>query len=533
MAGVTTPSPLPIVTDKQEIFAPVTNSLFMIGTPAAIDDDNIVLTTPNGTLIMKIDSTEATLNEKPVTLTAAAKLINDTPFLPMRAISPYLNISVTFDPGARSLAVSPIVTLGYEPLGNGTAIIIKSFAPISYSSGYIKGSGEYATPRYYYDLKGVSLGYIEQQIAVDESTVARMRASQFSVNPPVTRVVIDLTGDANVKPVITENGQLLTINVTSLVTVKPSIIPSIIDIINPPVQNQPITITGISIDKKNENRSNITISTDNKPRLTASYSNQDNILSIVIPDVIKIPDPISVPEANIIKSITILQKNQTTLIQIKCGQNAGYLIQRGNNGIKISLGKFSLQDMRIVLDPGHGGNQSGAVGYRQTLEKSINLDVMLRTAKLLRQEGVQVFMTRDTDIRKELSERTLYASSVKADIFISVHCNSSGTRNSGSGTQTYYTHEWSAVLAGVMHDELNNALNLKDGGIHLMHFYVTRKTTMPSILLELAYINNYREESLLLSPDFRQSAAEGIVKGIKKYAAKDDWKTRRLVIDDK
>jgi N-acetylmuramoyl-L-alanine amidase len=533
MAGVNSPAPSPIIIEKQEIFAPVMNSLFMIGSPASIDNDNIVLMTPNGVLTMQNDKVNAIFNEKPIVLSNPPRLIDNIIYLPMRALSSYLNVNVSFDSASHSLSISPIVTLGYEPLGNGTAITVRSTAPISYSSGYIKGTGEYGTPRYFYNLKGVSLGYEEQQIAVDESTVARMRASQFSVSPPITRLVIDLTGVADVKPVISENGQLLTINIKSINIVKPPIIPSIIDILNPVVENQPLNITDITYTKKSENRSDVSITTDNKPRVTASYNNSENILTLIIPDVVDIPAPISIASGDIIKSIQVEKKEKNAIIQIKCDQNAGYLVRRGNNGIIISLGKFTIQDMRVVLDPGHGGNQSGAVGYRQTLEKSINLDVMLRVAKLLRQEKVSVFLTRDKDVRLELSERTIYASSVNADIFVSVHCNSSGKRNSGAGTQTYFTHEWSAILAGVMHEELNKSLNLKDSGIHLMHFYVTRKTTMPSVLLELAYINNYREEALLLTPGFRQSAAEGIVNGIKKYAAKDDWKMRRLVIDDK
>ncbi len=533
MAGVFTPSPLPLIIEKQEIFAPVINSLFMIGSTASVDNENIVLTTPKGIIKLKIDNVDALLDDKPIKLSSAPKFIENTIYLPVRAISSYLSVNISYDTTTKSLIISPVVILGYEPLDNGTAITVSSNAPLAYSSGYLKGSGTYDTPRYYYDLKGVSLGYVEQQIAVDDSTVARLRASQFSVSPPVTRLVIDLTGDADVKPVITDNGKLLTISIKSLTVKQPTIIPLIQDIFNPTDQKKLINITDISCNKKSDNRSEVTITTDAKPRVTASYESSENILLLQIPDTDKIPDLLNFKENETIKSIQIEKKDKNCFIRIKCNQNTGYLVRRGDNGIIVSLGIFTLQDMRVVLDPGHGGAQSGAVGYRQTLEKSINLDVMLRVAKLLRLEGVPVFMTRDTDETMELSARTLYASSVNADIFISVHCNSSGKRNSSAGTQTYYTHEWSAILAGVMHDELIKSIDLKDSGIHMMHFYVTRKTTMPSVLLELAYINNSREEALLLSPDFRQSAAIGIVNGIKKYAVKDDWKMRRLVIDEK
>ena len=108
-----------------------------------------------------------------------------------------------------------------------------------------------------------------------------------------------------------------------------------------------------------------------------------------------------------------------------------------------------------------------------------------------------------------------------------MHCNSSAARNSCCGSQTYFRTPQSVALATALHAELVKGLELKDGGIRNANFLVIRKSEMPSVLLEIAFINNAREEALLASPAFRQRVAESIVNGIRRYAATKFWQLRR------
>ncbi len=180
-----------------------------------------------------------------------------------------------------------------------------------------------------------------------------------------------------------------------------------------------------------------------------------------------------------------------------------------------------LQGKTIVIDPGHGGHDPGAVGRSFNLtEKFVNLDTSLRLAKLLESAGARVILTRSTDVFITLGNRAAMANNAKADLFVSVHANAHSNRAIG-GTETYYNTSYrsgdSQRLASVVQQELVRELKLRDIGVKTAGFYVIRHTTMPSILVELAFLSNAREEGLLNQAAFRQRSAEAILRGIHRY----------------
>lgn len=216
----------------------------------------------------------------------------------------------------------------------------------------------------------------------------------------------------------------------------------------------------------------------------------------------------------------------------------------------------------IVIDPGHGGKDSGARGLRQTEEKDITLKVGLRLRELLsRQQGVRVLMTRDRDVFVELEERAKFANSNGADLFVSIHVNSHPSR-SVKGIEIYHFGEakdqralevaarengtplnstgvgweylvadllttkkieaslelaWTAKEAMVAH--MNGHYAVNDHGVKTAPFYVLRFTSMPSILAEIAYISNPAEEDLLRKPAFVRDVAESLFQGVKSFLA--------------
>ncbi|AIQ69755.1 N-acetylmuramoyl-L-alanine amidase family protein [Paenibacillus graminis] len=178
----------------------------------------------------------------------------------------------------------------------------------------------------------------------------------------------------------------------------------------------------------------------------------------------------------------------------------------GNSGRKL-----------VVLDAGHGAKDSGAVGVTGKYEKNFNLAVVLKAAALLKQENmVDVVLTRSDDTFLELKERAGMANNLKADLFISVHANS-GSSSAASGSETYYQRAASKALANVMHKYLVQATGLSDRGVRYGNFHVIRETTMPAVLLEVGYLSNKGDESLLFSEDLQNKVAAGIVAGIKEY----------------
>lgn len=186
-----------------------------------------------------------------------------------------------------------------------------------------------------------------------------------------------------------------------------------------------------------------------------------------------------------------------------------------------STGGKSLVGRVIVIDPGHGGKDPGAVGPTGLMEKEVNLDVSLRVVEKLRAAGARVIITRETDVFLPLSERVAIAEAARAEIFVSVHANAHPNRAIG-GTETYYfgkksTTNASISLAALLQRELVGALGLRDIGAKEASFHVIRNTTMPSALIELAFLSNAQEESLMRTNQFREDAANAIFRALQEY----------------
>jgi N-acetylmuramoyl-L-alanine amidase len=223
----------------------------------------------------------------------------------------------------------------------------------------------------------------------------------------------------------------------------------------------------------------------------------------------------------------------------------------------------------IVIDPGHGGKDSGARGLRQTEEKDITLKVGLKLRDLLsRQPGVRVLMTRDRDVFVELEDRAKFANRNGADLFVSIHVNSHPSR-SVKGIEIYHFGEakdqralevaarengtplsstgvgWEYLVADLlttkkiesslelawttkeaMVTHMNGHYAVNDHGVKTAPFYVLRFTSMPSILAEIAYISNQTEEDLLRKPTFIRDVAQSLFQGMTAYLANNKSNTR-------
>lgn len=220
---------------------------------------------------------------------------------------------------------------------------------------------------------------------------------------------------------------------------------------------------------------------------------------------------------------------------------------------------------RVVIDPGHGGKDPGAVGPNGLYEKDVVLDVAKKLKRILKERyNMEVILTRDKDIFIPLEERTAIANSKKADLFISIHVNAH-TRRSAKGIETYilnWTDDEEAMrvaarenaisfkkmkkiqddLQIILHDLARN--NKRDESMRLAHnvqssivdilkgdyreiidlgvkgalFYVLVGAEMPSILAEISFISNREEERRLLEDGYRNKIAEAIAKGVEKYS---------------
>ena len=194
--------------------------------------------------------------------------------------------------------------------------------------------------------------------------------------------------------------------------------------------------------------------------------------------------------------------------------------------------KFSpgVKGKKIVIDAGHGGEDSGAIGPSGVTEKSITLQIAKEVERMLKEAGAKVIMTRSTDTEvspkhrqatdvDELQARCDVANKAKADIFISIHMDSFTSREA-SGTTGYYYTKGSASskrLAAAIQSELVSQLKTTSRGIKTCNFYVVKHTKMPATLIEVAFVSNPKEEKLLTSKKGVQKAAIGIVNGISDF----------------
>jgi N-acetylmuramoyl-L-alanine amidase len=219
----------------------------------------------------------------------------------------------------------------------------------------------------------------------------------------------------------------------------------------------------------------------------------------------------------------------------------------------------------VVIDPGHGGSQKGALSPHGDSEKGLALDIAQRVARKLRKQGVRVVLTRTGDIEVPLVNRAAVANAIRADLFLSIHMNSMPTRaqrREHHGIETYFLSadatdasatavaarenadrlagepeidpadpvsfilqdlEDAAALSGssrvayVLHEELVRATGAEDRGVKQAPFYVLAGARMPAVLLEVGFISHREESARLRTREYQDRIAEAIAAGVEGF----------------
>ena len=175
---------------------------------------------------------------------------------------------------------------------------------------------------------------------------------------------------------------------------------------------------------------------------------------------------------------------------------------------------------KVVIDPGHGGPDPGAVGIGGLRETDVVLDVSLQVSEFLLAKGVKVLMTRKNEIDLDLPPRVARANDYRADAFVSIHANASrGTRRDVNGLETYYyTGYRGLTLARNIHKEIVEvSYGSPDRGVRRSRFFVIRKTDMPAALVEIGFVTGRIDARKLKQADHRKKLAFAIAKGILNY----------------
>lgn len=193
----------------------------------------------------------------------------------------------------------------------------------------------------------------------------------------------------------------------------------------------------------------------------------------------------------------------------------------GDYVVSVEIAVDVLKGKTIVVDPGHGGSDPGAIGVSGLREKVVNLAVSKHLITLLTGAGAEVIVTRSGDQSVSNQQRVDLANGSKADLYISIHANAFSNPES-NGTETHYcgkngSSTASRYLAQQLQRELVPALGLRDRGVKASSFFVITNVKIPAALVELGFMTNPIEEAFLSDSANQLLAAEALYRGIKAY----------------
>ena len=174
---------------------------------------------------------------------------------------------------------------------------------------------------------------------------------------------------------------------------------------------------------------------------------------------------------------------------------------------------------KVVIDPGHGGPDPGAIGIGGLRETDVVLDICLQMARLLQARGVQVLMTRTSEVDVDLPPRVSLANSSGADLFVSVHANAlSMARPDVNGIETFYFEGAGAsarrLAAALQQQMVAISPGSPDRGVRTGRFFVIRRTVMPSALVEMGFLTGSLDSRRLADASFRRSMALALSAGV-------------------
>jgi N-acetylmuramoyl-L-alanine amidase len=361
-------------------------------------------------------------------------------------------------------------------------------------------------------------GYTEM---VSDSLLKRVRVAETT--PGITRIVLDLADGVEATPSLMINPSRLIVELSITAPAAPPVI-STLPAAAPPVADTPppLVLAVPPVLAKVETNKPLDLSTLSPPSTPAS------------------PVPAKRPRSpEVARSAKVMSTGDSSLVRAL--------------GLKIN---------RIVIDAGHGGHDEGTMGPKGLLEKDLVLDVAQRVGKLIGlRMGSEVIYTRTDDTFIPLEGRTQLANDKKADLFLSIHANSSPAAPGVTGIETYYLNfteskDSLAVAARenatsqqsvfdlrdiiqkiTLHDKVEESREFaeriqaslfalsarnfpgeKNRGVRKAPFVVLIGASMPSVLAEIGFLTNPKEESLLRRPDYRQKIAEALYRGIARYS---------------
>jgi len=422
------------------------------------------------------------------------------------------------------------------------------------------------------DIAGASLSpsLLQRDVSVNRYGVNRIQFSQLQTSPPVVRMTMQVdTNGSDWRASTSSVGGFIVLPNTGVVRLpgssniqvpgssNPRPIPS------PVVANLPATIGSVELAATG---TQLIIRGDRNLSANGSWDRSTGFYRITIPNARLAPSvrgPVFGPNSPILK-VRLQQQDSNTVaifVQPTPGAQIGELNQVGDQFVALEIQPSrrvttssssisglplpplpppnrvpfpdpltndrptSLPPSRqvprgralVVVDPGHGGKDSGAPGLGGLLEKDVVLPISKRVAAILEQNGVQAVLTRDSDYFVELQGRVDIAARSNATLFVSIHANAVDRRPDVNGLEVYYYDSGYSLAEVVRQTILQNISTIKDRGTRKARFYVLRKSSMPSILVEVGYMTGREDNPRLGTTEYQNRMAEAIARGVLRY----------------
>ncbi|MBN6185602.1 N-acetylmuramoyl-L-alanine amidase [Aneurinibacillus sp. BA2021] len=449
-------------------------------------------------IVMKPGNKAAYVNGNTMMMDVAPKIIKDRTFVPLRYVGEWLNATVGWDAASNTVTVNNKKTITV----NGRTLAQAPVYQLPY--GQFVRIDDAAKPLGY--TVKTSAGKVILEQGAEKYTIAKAAANQangyrtfdghFAVTPEFLSQVIGAKADWNQDKTACALDKLQYITDIS--------------------QTDDNTISVASQGKMSY--SHFTLS--NPSRIVVDFNHariQDSVKEMSsFADVKNVrysqystaPDRVRVViELATAHTYSIVASDGVTKIVLKEAQPTPPPAPAPNPGTKPFV---------IVLDPGHGGSDSGAVGAAGNYEKNLVLSIAKTTESILKQnKNFKVVMTRSGDTYPTLSDRTTLANNLKADVFLSFHANAASP--SASGTETYYNTAQSKTFASIVHKHLIEATGFTNRGLRTANFYVVKNTKMPSALIEVGFLTNAAENKKMLDPAFQKRVGEAMAAAIIEY----------------
>ncbi len=485
-------------------------------------------------IVMVIGSREVRIGNQTVTMDVPAVIQQSRTFVPIRFVAENFGYQVEWNQNNRSVLIAtPDSETNVKPTPTpdnqsaqqesantaGDIIVSKIFTERTANQLLVKvqtASGRVESPqtmtlenpkRYVLDIPNAILKSDTNALNVESEYISKVRFSQFTNSPNVVRIVIDLNKDTEIT--YGYDGGFFTLY----------------------IKDSPSSIRQITAEKQ-EGKDSITVSSN----------------TVLSPDCFVLYNPYRIVfdfyntactannltfSGNYVEAIEFYEHSDKTRITIRAKENAGYQYQADGDTFRITVTDVKNNTVNqenskklIVLDPGHGGTEVGALGKIDgkvvVQEKDLNLTISNRVLEILLEKGYHVIATRTTDTYVGLTNRADIANSANAALFVSIHNNSYET-SGPQGTLTMYAYDEAKAgasfsgktAAAIMQKDLVKGTEGQDRGLlQNAQIVVLKKTNMPAILVECLFMSNDQDLQELLKSERLEKIAVHIAEGV-------------------